>query len=99
MDKGHLRRDTVRPLTGGDAAGRTAVLVATATVGSSFARGLMPRRVTDQAILTGVLGATEYGLVLASQSVAAAVVSGLYTRNPGDFAGIEALTVVTVGDA
>lgn len=77
MGKRRLRQVTVKHLTGGDAAGRTAVLVATAAVGSSFARGLMPRRVADQAILTGVVGATEYGLVLASQSLAAAVTEAL----------------------
>lgn len=73
MDKRRLRQVTVKHLTGGDAAGRTAVLVATAALGSSFAPGLMPRGVTDQAILTGVVGAAEYGLVLVSQAFAAAV--------------------------
>jgi uncharacterized membrane protein len=66
-----LREVVVRRLTGGDPAGQTAALVATAAVGSSFARGLMPRRSIDQAIATGLVGATQYGLVVTVQSVAA----------------------------
>jgi hypothetical protein len=73
----------LRRFTGGDAAGQTATLVATAAIGSSFARGLMPRRSIDQAIATGVVGATQYGLVVTSQSVSAELARALVGRRAG----------------
>lgn len=72
-----LGEAVLRRLTGGDAAGQTATLVATAAVGSSFARGLMPRRSIDQAVATGVVGATQYGLVITVQTIAADVARAL----------------------
>src|SRR5262252_2403279 len=60
-------------LAGGDTAERTAALAAAATVGASFGPGLLPRPGLDQALATGIVGATEHGLVITSQSACAAL--------------------------
>jgi uncharacterized membrane protein len=60
-------------LAGGDTAERTAALAAATTVGASFGPGLLPRRGLDQALATGIVGATEHGLVMTSQSACAAL--------------------------
>ena len=44
-----------------DLAEQTAVLAAAAAAGGSFQRGLMPRSTTDQAAITGLLVAFNYG--------------------------------------
>ena len=58
-------------LTGGDAAGQAAVLASTAMVGTSFGPGLLPRPSLDQALATGIVAATNHGLVMTSQSACA----------------------------
>jgi uncharacterized membrane protein len=60
-------------MAGGDTAERTAALAAAATVGTSFGPGLLPRPGLDQALATGIIGATEHGLVMTSQSACAAL--------------------------
>lgn len=60
-----------------DFAEQTAVLAAGAAAGGSFQRGLMPRSTSDQALLTGLLVATNYGLVVTSQSTIEALASAL----------------------
>jgi len=60
-------------LAGGDTAERTAALASAATVGASFGPGLLPRPGLDQALATGIVGATEHGLVITSQSACAAL--------------------------
>lgn len=92
-----LARVALRRFMGGDAAGRTATLVATAAIGSSFARGLMPRRTIDQAIVTGVVGATQYGLVVTSQSVSAGLAEALVGRRPAAFARLGTQAVLSTG--
>ncbi len=51
-----------------DLSEQTAVLAAAAAAGASFQRGLMPRSTSDQAAITGLLVAVNYGLVVTSQS-------------------------------
>lgn len=92
-----LREVLLRRFAGGDAAGQTATLVATAAVGASFARGLMPRRSIDQAIATGVVGSTQYGLVLTTHSVAAELARALVGRRAATFARPAAQAIVTTG--
>jgi len=60
-------------MAGGDTAERTAALASAATVGASFGPGLLPRPGLDQALATGIVGATEHGLVITSQSACAAL--------------------------
>ena len=67
-----------RPAGGGMVAGdntveRTAALALTATVGTSFGPGLLPRPGLDQALATGIVAATNHGLVMTSQSASAAL--------------------------
>ncbi|MEP7191956.1 MAG: hypothetical protein ABI903_03735 [Actinomycetota bacterium] len=90
-----LSEIVVRRFTGGDAAGQTATLVATAAIGSSFARGLMPRRSIDQAIATGLVGATQYGLVVTAHSVAADLARVLARRRAATFARPATQAVLT----
>jgi uncharacterized membrane protein len=91
-----LGEDILRRLTGGDPAGQTATLVATAAVGSSFARGLMPRRSIDQAIATGVVGATQYGLVITTHSLAADLPRALVGRRADTLARPAAQAILRV---
>src|SRR5215472_15850619 len=60
-------------LAGEDTAERTAALALTATVGTSFGPGLLPRPGPDQALATGIVGVTKHGLVMTSQSACAAL--------------------------
>ena len=48
---------------------RAGILAGTTVVGRTFSRGLMPRTTSDQAIITGVSSALNYGLTATSQSV------------------------------
>jgi uncharacterized membrane protein len=78
-----------------DVTERAAALLATASVGASFAPGLLPRSPTDQVATTGLVTAINYGLVSSSQSLIAAVV-GLLVRgetpaSPLRRRGVEAL--------
>ena len=62
---------------------RAGILAASTSVGRSFSRGLMPRSTVDQAVITGVSSALNYGLTAASQSLIEAVslkVAGAWAR-------------------
>lgn len=58
---------------GTDTAERTAALLSTASIGASFEPGLLPRSSLDQAVVTGLVSATQYGVTVTSQSVCSAV--------------------------
>jgi hypothetical protein len=60
-------------LAGGDIAERAAGFASTAMVGTSFGPGLLPRAGLDQALATGIVAATNHGLVMTSQSACAAL--------------------------
>ncbi len=71
---------------GSDTVERTAGLLSTASVGASFEAGLLPRGGTDQAIVTGIVTATQYGMVVTSQSFYAAL-ARLIARDDGTRSG------------
>ena len=48
---------------------RAGILAGSTNVGRSFSRGLMPRSTSDQALITGVSAALNYGLTATSQSL------------------------------
>src|SRR5215467_12777671 len=73
MDLGAAVRRAGSLLAGEDTVERTAALASTATVGISFGPGLLPRPGLDQALATGIIGATQHGLVMTSQSACAAL--------------------------
>lgn len=52
---------------------RAGILAGSTVVGRSFSRGLLPRSTSDQAIITGVSSALNYGLTVTSQSLIEAV--------------------------
>ena len=52
---------------------RTGVATAVASVGPSFARGLLPRSTTDQAMITGATAAYALGFSALGLSIAEAV--------------------------
>src|SRR6516162_4498400 len=60
-------------LAGDDIAERAAVLASTAMAGTSFGPGLLPRPGLDQAVATGLVAATNHGMVMTSQSACAAL--------------------------
>jgi uncharacterized membrane protein len=60
-------------LAGDNTVERTAALALAATVGTSFGPGLLPRPGLDQALATGIVAATNHGLVITSQSASAAL--------------------------
>jgi uncharacterized membrane protein len=47
---------------------RTALMVAIASTGRTFGRGLMPRNTVGQAVATGLTGSVNYGLAVTGQS-------------------------------
>jgi uncharacterized membrane protein len=73
MDLETAAQRTGSVLAGSNTAERTAALALTATVGASFGPGLLPRPGLDQALATGIIGATQHGLVMTSQSACAAL--------------------------
>ena len=73
-------------LAGGDTVERTAALASTAVVGTSFGPGLLPRPGLDQALATGIVAATNHGLVMTSQSACAALARRL-VRDDGTPSG------------
>src|SRR5204862_5332634 len=73
MDLGAAARRAGSVLAGDDTVERTAALASAVTVGTSFGPGLLPRPGLDQALATGIIGATEHGLVMTSQSACAAL--------------------------
>ncbi|MGE5135143.1 MAG: alpha/beta-hydrolase family protein [Gemmatimonadota bacterium] len=86
MDLRTAARRAGSVLAGEDTVERTAVLALTATAGSSFCPGLLPRRGLDQALATGVIAAVQHGLVMTSQSGSAALARQL-ARDDGSPAG------------
>ena len=62
-------RYALRFVAGADTTERPAALVSTVAVGRSFGPGLLPCSGLDQAVVTGVVAAIEYGLVVTSQSL------------------------------
>ncbi|HUL26317.1 MAG TPA: alpha/beta-hydrolase family protein [Streptosporangiaceae bacterium] len=73
MDLETVARRAGDLLAGGDTAERAAVLASTATAGTSFGPGLLPRPGLDQALATGIVAAANHGLVMTSQSACAAL--------------------------
>jgi uncharacterized membrane protein len=73
MDLGAAARWAGSALAGGDTVERTAALASTAMVGTSFGPGLLPRPGLDQALATGIVAATNHGLVMTSESACAAL--------------------------
>jgi uncharacterized membrane protein len=73
MDLGAAARRAGNVLAGDSTVERTAALASAVTVGTSFGPGLLPRPGLDQALATGIVGATEHGLVMTSQSACAAL--------------------------
>jgi hypothetical protein len=73
MDLGAAARRARNVLAGDSTVERTAALASAVTVGTSFGPGLLPRPGLDQALATGIVGATEHGLVMTSQSACAAL--------------------------
>jgi uncharacterized membrane protein len=73
-------------LAGGDTVERTAALASAVMVGTSFGPGLLPRPGLDQALATGIVAATNHGLVMTSQSASAALARRL-VRDDGTPSG------------
>ncbi len=73
-------------LAGGDTVERTAALASAAMVGTSFGPGLLPRPGLDQAVATGIVAATNHGLVMTSQSACATLARRL-VRDDGTPSG------------
>src|SRR5207237_196126 len=94
---GELGDRVLRRVSGDDVAGETAALVSTAAIGASFGPGLLPRGGTDQAIATGIVGATQYGLVVTSQSLAAALAKAVARRRGTPWSQFVAQAGVTAG--
>ncbi|MFI5081548.1 MAG: alpha/beta-hydrolase family protein, partial [Streptosporangiales bacterium] len=86
MDLGAAARRAGGELAGGDTVERTAALASAAMVGTSFGPGLLPRRGLDQALATGIVAATNHGLVMTSQSACAALARRL-VRDDGTPSG------------
>jgi uncharacterized membrane protein len=73
-------------LAGDDPAERVAVLASTTMAGTSFGPGLLPRAGLDQALATGIVAATNHGLVMTSQSACAAL-ARRFARDDGTPSG------------
>lgn len=73
MDLSTVARRVGTAIAGSDPAERTAALVSVLSTGMTFMPGLLPRDGADQAVATGVVAASEYGLVVTSQSISAAI--------------------------
>jgi uncharacterized membrane protein len=89
-------------LAGGDTTERTAALALTATVGTSFGPGLLPRPALDQALATGIVAATNHGLVMTTQSACAALARKLVADDgtpPGRVRSFAAQAAVSAGVA
>ncbi len=86
MDLAGTARRAGALLAGGDTVERTAALVSASMAGTSFGPGLLPRPGRDQALATGIVAATQHGLVMTSQSACAAV-ARLIARDDGTSAG------------
>jgi hypothetical protein len=82
---------------------RTGVLAATASVGASFGRGLLPRSTSDQAIVTGAsaaywLGFSSLGLS-AAEAVSEIIVKRRQAGRPEDVALAASVLVALAGTA
>src|SRR5215831_145868 len=86
MDLDGAARWAGSALAGGDTVERTAALASTATVGTSFGPGLLPRPALDQALATGIVAATNHGFVMTTQSASAALARRL-VRDDGTPSG------------
>jgi hypothetical protein len=73
-------------LNGRDIAEQAAGLVSTVMVGTAFGPGLLPRPGLDQAVATGIVAATNHGLVMTSQSACAALAQR-FVRDDGTQSG------------
>ena len=73
-------------LAGDDTAERVATLASTTMAGTTFGPGLLPRSGLDQALATGIVAATNHGLVMTSQSACAALARRL-ARDDGTPSG------------
>ena len=73
MDGSAVVRRLGKVIAGSDPAERTAALVSAASTGTTFMPGLIARDGADQALATGLVAATEYGLVVTSQSLSVAI--------------------------
>lgn len=73
MDASAVARRLGRAVAGSDPAERTAALVSALATGMTFMPGLLARDKADQAVATGLVAASEYGLVVTSQSVSVAI--------------------------
>ena len=73
MDLKAATRRAENLLAGRGIAERAASLVSTTMVGTTFGPGLLPRPGLDQALATGIVGATNHGLVMTSQSACGAL--------------------------
>ena len=65
---------------------RAASLVSATMVGTTFGPGLLPRPGLDQALATGIVAATNHGLVMTSQSACAALAQR-FVRDDGTQSG------------
>jgi uncharacterized membrane protein len=86
MDLGAAAGRAGSALAGGDTVERTAALASATMVGTSFGPGLLPRPGLDQAVATGIVAATNHGLVMTSQSACAALARRL-VRDDGTPSG------------
>src|SRR5262249_58877859 len=73
-------------LAGDDMAERVAAVASITMAGTSFGPGLLPRPGLDQALATGIVAATNHGLVMTSQSVCAAL-ARRFARDDGTPSG------------
>jgi len=86
MDLKAAARRGGRLLAGDDMAERVATLASITMAGTSFGPGLLPRPGLDQALATGIVAATNHGLVMTSQSACAAL-ARRFARDDGTLSG------------
>jgi uncharacterized membrane protein len=89
-------------LAGDNTVERTAALALTATIGTSFGPGLLPRPGLDQALATGIVAATNHGMVITSQSACAALARRFVADDgtpPGRVRSFAAQAAVSAGVA
>lgn len=75
---------------------RTGVATAVASVGPSFARGLLPRSNTDQAMITGATAAYALGFSALGLSAAEAVAEIIVTNRQGGDPEVGALAASAI---
>ncbi|GEL94447.1 alpha/beta-hydrolase family protein [Cellulomonas composti] len=93
MDASALARRVGRTLAGSDPAERTAALVSALSTGLTFMPGLLRRDGADQSIATGLVAASEYGLVVTSQSASVAIARHLVGDDGTESAAARRLAV------